>query len=169
LSDFESHERLDCRGGLYLASPRLDHRAMDPVSFHKLRLAMQENANPASSLDVLELEHALREQLEACGLFDQIEGGSTGDPDQLAIALCRCAADVPVWEAGHRLERVWAVLRSQATWEVHASTVAEEVMDFEGAMILPDGHHFLTLHVVALRHSEMAAPETVQDAEALAE
>jgi hypothetical protein len=47
--------------------------------------------------------------------------------------------------------------------------VAEEVMDFEGAMILPDGQHFLTLHVVALRHSEMAAQGTGPDAEALAE
>lgn len=142
---------------------------MDPSSFHKLRFAMQENADPANSLEVYELERALREQLEACGLFDQVEVGSTGDPDQLAIALCRCASDVPVWEAGHRLERVWAVLRSQATWEVHSTTVAEEVMDFEGAMILPDGHRFLTLHVVALRHSEVASPATGQDAEALAE
>jgi hypothetical protein len=127
---------------------------MDVGAMHKLRQAMQENSDPGSSMEVYELERSLRHELEGCGLFDQVEVGSTSDPDQLAIALCRCAGDVPVWEAGHRLERVWAVLRSDAPWEVHTSTLTQEVVDFEGAMILPDGHHFLTLHVVALRHAE---------------
>ena len=49
-----------------------------------------------------------------------------------------------------------AVLRSQSAWEAHAATITEEVMEFEAAMTLPDGTHFLTLHVVALRHPATA-------------
>ena len=133
---------------------------MDPVSFHKLRQAVQENSAPAGTLEMFAFEHRLREELENCGLFDQVEVGCTSDPDQFVIALCRCDAQVPPWEAGYRLERVWAVLRSRSAWEAHAATITEEVMEFEAAMTLPDGTHFLTLHVVALRHpaTAMEAP-----------
>lgn len=137
---------------------------MDPVTFHKLRTAVQENASPGGSLEMFALEHQLREELQSCGLFDQVEVGCTGDPDQFVIALCRCDAHVPPWEAGHRMERVWAVLRSRSTWEAHAATITEEVMEFEAAMTLPDGTHFLTVHVVALRHPAMAGEAPVAQA-----
>jgi len=129
---------------------------MDVTSFHRLRTAVQENAAPAGSLEVLELESGLRDELEESGYFDQVEVGSTADPDQLVIALCRCAPEVPAWEAAYRLEHVWDVLRSGSAWEAHAGIVTEELADFEGAMTSPDGGSFLTMHVVALRHAEAA-------------
>lgn len=157
LSDLRSVERVDLSWALDGAHARQDHRDMDPSSFHRLRTAVQENAVPAGSLEVFELERRLQDELESSGFFDQIEVGSTADPDQLVIALCRCQADVPPWEAGYRLERVWAGLRSQASWEAHSATATEEVMEFEAAMTMPDGRQFLTMHVVALRHAEVAA------------
>ena len=89
---------------------------MDVTSFHKLRTAVQDNAVPAGSLEVLELESGLRGELEESGYFDQVEVGSTSDPDQLVIALCRCAPDVPAWEAAYRLEHVWDVLRAGSAY-----------------------------------------------------
>lgn len=142
---------------------------MDVASFHKLRAAVQDNAVPAGSLEVLELETSLREELRESGYFDQVEVGSTADPDQLVIALCRCAPEVPAWEAAYRLEHVWDVLRAGSTWEAHAGIVSEELADFEGAMTSPDGGTFLTLHVVALRHAEAAVPSGGDQGAALAD
>lgn len=140
---------------------------MDPAAFHKLRAAMQENAHPASSLEVFACERTLGRELEACGLFDQIEVGSTADPDQLVIALCHCTPDVPLWEAGYRLERVWSVLRSQASWEIHTASITQEVVEFEGAMLVPGSVQFVTVHVVALHHAEVPADRS--GAQALAD
>ena len=133
---------------------------MDAGAFHKLRAAMQENAHPASSLEVFACERTLGQELEACGLFDQAD-------DQLAIALCHCTPDVPLWEAGYRLERVWSVLRSQASWEIHTASITQEVVEFEGAMLLPGSVQFVTVHVVALHHAEVAADRS--GAQALAD
>ena len=87
--------------------------------------------------------------------------------DQLAIALCHCTPDVPLWEAGYRLERVWSVLRSQASWEIHTASITQEVVEFEGAMLLPGSVQFVTVHVVALHHAEVAADRS--GAQALAD
>jgi hypothetical protein len=159
LSDLRSAERTDLVWALDAGRGPPDHRAMDVTSFHKLRTAVQENAAPAGSLEVLELETGLRAELEESGYFDQVEVGSTADPDQLVIALCRCAPEVPAWEASYRVEHVWDVLRAGSAWEAHAGIVTEELADFEGAMTSPDGRHFLTVHVVALRHAEDAGAE----------
>ena len=142
---------------------------MDVTSFHRLRTAVQDNAVPAGSLEVLELESGLRGELEESGYFDQVEVGSTSDPDQLVIALCRCAPEVPSWEAAYRLEHAWDVLRAGSAWEAHAGIVTDELADFEGAMTSPDGGSFLTLHVVALRHAEAAAAPSGDSGAALAD
>jgi hypothetical protein len=86
LSDLSSAERTDLPAALYGVTRPPDDRAMDVTSFHKLRTAVQDNAVPAGSLEVLELESGLRVELEESGYFDQVEVGSTSDPDQLVIA-----------------------------------------------------------------------------------
>ena len=73
---------------------------MDATSFHKLRLAVQENANPADSALATHLRHSLQAALTGSRLFDDVELGHTEDPDQLVIGVCRCADGVLPWEAG---------------------------------------------------------------------
>ena len=125
----------------------MDH-ATDPVSFHRLRSAVQVNAGPADPALAAVVEGQLREGLRASGLFDVVEVEVTQDPDQLVIALCRCGPGVPPWEAGHGLKRVWRALAGDTPWEAHAAWVTEEIADFQGALTLPGGG-YVTLHAVA--------------------
>jgi hypothetical protein len=130
---------------------RWHHLDMDAARFHRLRLAVQENAFPAETSEAGDLERTLEGELRESPLFDQVEVGRTSDPDQLIIALCRCAPGVLPWEAAHGLERLWRWAIGDPTWEAHAVSSTDSVMDFEGALTLEDGRHYLTVHVVAER------------------
>lgn len=124
---------------------------MDPASYHRLRLAVQENALPAGPDYAWELERKLRQELQDCELFDQVEVGHTPDPNQLVIALCRCSPGIMPWTAAQGLERLWGWAVGQSPWEAHCVTSMGEVVDFEGAVTLEDGRHYLTVHLVAER------------------
>ena len=67
---------------------------MDMASFHKLRLAVQENANPADDQHVSALMGTLQKGLLGSRLFDEVELGRTDDADRMIIGVCRCADDV---------------------------------------------------------------------------
>ena len=139
---------------------------MDVTSFHKLRLAVQENANPADPALATHLRHALQAALTESRLFDEVELGHTDDPDQLVIGVCRCADGVLPWEAGMGMERLWQTVSADASWEAHAVSCTDSLMDFEGAVTVDDKGRYLTVHVVAEPSDAMKTAQEAQDAEA---
>jgi hypothetical protein len=122
---------------------------MDSASYHKLRTAAQQNAQPAGDAPALALLHALEQALGSSRLFSEAELGRTDDLDQLLIGVCRCAPGVLPWEAGVGVERLWRTVSSDAQWESHHVGCTESLMEFEGALTVDDGGHYLTVHVVA--------------------
>ncbi|GAB3447836.1 hypothetical protein GCM10027517_32140 [Phycicoccus ginsengisoli] len=122
---------------------------MDQAAFHKLRLAVQENAHPAEALHARQLKRFVESALEESGLFAEVELGRTDDVDRLVIGVCRCAADVLPWEAGMALERIWMTAVVDARWEAHAVACTESIMEFEGAFTVDDSGSYVTLQVVA--------------------
>jgi hypothetical protein len=139
---------------------------MDVTSFHKLRLAVQENASPADSDLATHLRHSLQAALAGSRLFDDIELGHTDDRDQLVIGVCRCADGVLPWEAGMGLERLWQTVAADAPWEAHTVSCTDSLMDFEGALTVDDKGRYITVHVVAEPSEAMKAMQAAQAAEA---
>jgi hypothetical protein len=122
---------------------------MDLVTFHKLRLAVQDNARPADDEHATRLQLELQDSLSASRLFDQVELGRTDDPDQMVIGLCRCAERIAPWEAGLGVERLWAGAAATTAWEAHTLGCTESLMEFEGAVTIDDSGHYITVHLVA--------------------
>jgi hypothetical protein len=122
---------------------------MDSVSFHKLRTAVQENANPAGDVAAVGLQRTLQEALSASHLFSEVELGRTDDLDQLIIGVCRCAEGILPWEAGMGVERLWRNASAHMDWEAHHVACTESLMEFEGAVTIDGSGHFLTVHLVA--------------------
>ena len=122
---------------------------MDSTSFHKLRTAVQENANPADDRSAARLRQSLHTALTGSRLFAEVEFGHTEDPDQMVIGVCRCADDVLPWEAGMGLERLWQAVAADVQWEVHTVGCTDTLMEFEAAVTVDDSGHYVTVHVVA--------------------
>lgn len=141
-------------------------RSMDVTSFHKLRLAVQENASPADSDLATHLRHSLQAALSGSRLFAEVELGHTDDRDQLVIGVCRCADGVLPWEAGMGLERLWQTVAADSPWEAHTVSCTDSLMDFEGALTVDDKGRYLTVHVVAEPSEAMKAAQAAQAAEA---
>ena len=139
---------------------------MDVTSFHKLRLAVQENASPADSALATHLRHALQAALSESRLFGEVELGHTDDPDQLVIGVCRCTDGVLPWEAGMGLERLWQTVAVDAAWEAHHVSCTDSLMDFEAAVTVDDKGRYITVHVVAEPSEATKAVQAAQAAEA---
>src|SRR6478672_11067777 len=122
---------------------------MDITSFHKLRLAVQENAHQADDLTATRLRTSLHAALTASRLFGEIEFGHTEDRDQMVIGVCRCSDDVLPWEAGMGVERLWLSVAADAKWEAHTVGCTDTLMEFEGAVTVDDSGHYVTVHLVA--------------------
>ena len=122
---------------------------MDTTSFHKLRTAVQENANPADDLSATRLRDSLHAALTGSRLFSEIEFGHTEDPNQMVIGVCRCADGVLPWEAGMGVERLWGAVAAEVPWEAHTVGCTDTLMEFEAAVTVDASGHYVTLHVVA--------------------
>ena len=136
---------------------------MNQSSFHKLRTAVQENAHPAGDEPALALQCALEELLEGSQLFSAVELGRTDDPDQLVIGVCRCADQILPWEAGMGVERLWRTAAAGMRWEAHHVGCTESLMEFEGAVTVEDGGHYLTVHLVAEPSAPVGDGDPVDD------
>ena len=134
---------------------------MDIASFHKLRQAVQENANPADDRFVTALQGTLQKGLLGSRLFAEVELGRTDDVDRMIIGVCRCAEDVAPWEAGVGLERLWGVAALDAQWEAHHVAANESYMEFEGAVTVDANGRYITLTLVA-EPAAVAAPAPVE-------
>ena len=122
---------------------------MDTTSFHRLRTAVQENANPADDLTATSLRESLHAALTGSRLFDEIEFGHTDDLTQMVIGVCRCADGVLPWEAGMGVERLWLAVAADVRWEAHTVGCTDSLMDFEAAVTVDESGHYVTVHVVA--------------------
>jgi hypothetical protein len=136
---------------------------MDSASFHKLRQAVQENANPAEPHFTTALQETLHQGLAGSGLFAEVELGRTEDVDKMVIGICRCADDVAPWEAGVGVERLWGVAALDARWEVHHVTANDAYMEFEGALTVDDNGRYITFTLVA-EPALVSEPAVVQPA-----
>lgn len=122
---------------------------MDMASFHKLRLAVQENANPADDQHVSALQATLQKGLLGSQLFAEVELGRTDDVDRMIIGICRCADDVLPWEAGVGVERLWGVAALDTDWEVHHVSSNDSYMEFEAAVTMDVNGRYITVNLVA--------------------
>ena len=139
---------------------------MDVTSFHKLRLAVQENASPADSALATHLRHTLHAALTESRLFGEVELGHTDDVDQLVIGVCRCADGVLPWEAGMGLERLWQTVAGDTAWEAHFVSCTDSLMDFQAAVTVDDKGRYITVHVVAEPSDATKATQAARAAEA---
>ena len=131
---------------------------MDSVSFHKLRTAVEANANPAGEVAAAGLQRTLQEAMTASRLFAEVELGRTDDVDRLIIGVCRCADEILPWEAGMGVERLWRSISSRLDWEAHHVACSESLMEFEGAVTVDSHGHYLTVHLVAEPSQPVEAP-----------
>ena len=122
---------------------------MDMASFHKLRLAVQENANPADEQRVIALQATLQKGLMASRLFAEVELGRTDDVDRMIIGICRCADDVLPWEAGVGMERLWGAAALDTRWEIHHVSSNDSYMEFEAAVTTDVNGRYITVNLVA--------------------
>ncbi len=122
---------------------------MDMASFHKLRLAVQENANPADQRHVIALQATLQKALTASRLFAEVELGRTDDVDRMIIGVCRCADDVVPWEAGVGVERLWGVAALETPWQIHHVSSNDSYMEFEAAVTTDVNGRYITVNLVA--------------------
>jgi hypothetical protein len=122
---------------------------MDMASFHKLRQAVQENANPADDPYVAGLQGTLQQALLGSRLFAEVELGRTDDVDKMIIGVCRCADDVAPWEAGVGVERLWGIAALDAQWEAHHVAANESYLEFEGALTVDANGRYITFTLVA--------------------
>jgi hypothetical protein len=141
---------------------------MDTTSFHKLRTAVQENANPADDLAATRIRHTLHTALTGSRLFAEVEFGHTEDPNQMVIGVCRCADDVLPWEAGMGVERLWQGVAADLQWEAHTVGCTDTLMEFEAAVTVDESGHYVTVHLVA-EPSEATKAVIVQRADEAAE
>ena len=142
-----------------------DHKGMDTTSFHKLRTAVQENANPADGSRAARLRDALAAALSTSRLFDDVEFGHTDDPNQMVIGVCRCADKVLPVEAGTGVEKLWESVAADLRWEAHTVGTTESLMEFEGAVTVDDSGHYITVHVVAEPSEATKAAQAARVAE----
>ena len=108
------------------------------AGFHRLRLAVQQNAGEAGPLPTMALHRELEQALAGSGLFETVELGRTEDPNQMVIGLCRCDSEILPWEAGLGVERLWRAVTGDFDWEAHTVECTESMMEFEGAVTVDD-------------------------------
>ena len=122
---------------------------MNPLTFHRVRTAIQDNASPGRGAELTDVESTLRETLMASGLFEEVEVEHTDDPDQLVIALCQFRPFYTEGDVAARLEALWGERVRYPFWEAHAVSTAVDYVELEAASRSGDDGHYVTVHVVA--------------------
>ncbi|MFT4008501.1 MAG: hypothetical protein QM655_00510 [Nocardioidaceae bacterium] len=103
----------------------------------------------------------LTDVLTDSGLFDQVEVGTTDNPDALVIALCRFHAHLDEGVVAERLEQLWNDRLRYPFWEAHTMLVHVDQVELEGATRYSSAGHYMTLHVVAQKRAQKRAQEKV--------
>lgn len=135
---------------------------MNLRQFQILRSGLQRNAAPVTSQVRKVLETGIREELLAGGVFEDVEVGSSDDPDRLVLALCAFRGEVSEEEAARALEHVWAAVAFHH-WSAHAFLTQEGHVELQAASLDRPAGHFVSVHVVAQRVDSPAAGLTKPD------
>lgn len=132
---------------------------MNLAEFQKLRNGLQMNAAPVTSQVRAVLEVGLQEELAASGLFENIEVGSSDDPDRLVIALCVFRAEISDAEVALAVERAWSALAFHH-WSAHTFISDDGHVELQAACLDRPGGRFVSVHLVAQRAAVPAQPAT---------
>ena len=124
---------------------------MNLLMFHRVRTAIQENANPGTGAELVSVETKLRDMLMASGIFEEVEVEHTDDPDQLVIALCQFRPFYTERDVAQRLEAIWGERVRYPFWESHALTTDKGFVEFEAASRESESGHYVTVHLIAQR------------------
>jgi len=122
---------------------------MELMAYQKLRGGLQANV-PAATGEVLEAARLrLQAALEGCGAFDQIEVGSTDNPDRLLVSMVTYHPDLSEQDVVDTLEQMWRDDLRDVGWGAHAFLVEDRHVEFEAATISGGARHFVSMHIVA--------------------
>ena len=122
---------------------------MELTQYKKLRTAVQSNAAPATTDQVLEVEDNLRSMLMSTGIFEDVEVEHTEDVDELVIAMCTFPSQMSQVQIAQRLEQAWEDRLRFQFWEAHVTLVDDEQVEFQGATRTGSNGTYVTVHVVA--------------------
>ena len=122
---------------------------MELTQYRKLRTAVQSNAAPADTDQILEVEENLRSLLMSTGFFEDVEVEHTQDVDGLVIAMCRFPSQMSQVQIAQRLEQAWQDRLRFDFWEAHTTLVDDDQVEFQGATRTSAGGSYVTVHVVA--------------------
>ena len=122
---------------------------MELTQYRKLRTAVQSNAAPATTTQVLEVEDNLRTMLMSTGIFEDVEVEHTDDIDELVIAMCTFPSQMSQVQIAQRLEQAWQDRLRFEFWEAHVTLVDDEQVEFQGATRTGSNGTYVTVHVVA--------------------
>src|SRR3954451_17860827 len=106
---------------------------MELIDYQKLRGGLQANVTAATE-EVLEAAR-LRVQaaLEGCGVFDQIEVGSTDNPDRLLVSMVTYHSDLSEQDVVDTLEQMWRDDLRDVASVPHAFLVEDRHVELEAA------------------------------------
>ncbi len=122
---------------------------MELTQYKKLRTAVQSNAAPATTLQVVAVEDNLRTMLMSTGFFDDVEVEHTDDVDGMVIAMCTFPSQMSQVQIAQRLEQSWLDRLRFDFWEAHTTLVDDEQVEFQGATRASSSGTYVTVHVVA--------------------
>ena len=123
---------------------------MNLAAFQSLRSGLQRNAAPATSQVRKVVERGLREELQATGVFEDVEVGASDDADRLLVALCTFPAQVEDSAVACAVETAWSAL-AFPYWQAHAFLAEDGHVELQAASLDRPGGRFVTVHLVAQR------------------
>jgi len=124
---------------------------MELTQYKKYRTAVQSNASPASTPQILEVEDNVRSMLMSTGFFEDVEVEHTDDVDKLVIGLCRFRPFYTERDVAERLEEIWSDKVRYPFWARHAVLAEGDHVELEGASRVGPQGHYVTVHLVAQR------------------
>ena len=122
---------------------------MELTQYKKFRTAVQSNAFPADSTQIVAVEENLRSLLMSTGFFEDVEVGHTDDVDALVIAMCTFPAQMSHVQIAQRLEQAWHDRLRFEFWEAHTTIADDEQVELQGATRTGSNGAYVTVHVVA--------------------
>ena len=122
---------------------------MELTQYKKYRTAVQSNASPATTDQIVAVEDNVRSMLMSTGFFEDVEVEHTDDVDELVIAMCTFPAQMSHVQIAQRLEQAWQDRLRFEFWEAHATLADDDQVEFQGATRSGSGGTYVTVHIVA--------------------
>lgn len=122
---------------------------MELTQYKKFRTAVQSNAAPATTDQIVAVEENLRSLLMSTGYFEDVEVDHTDDVDALVIAMCTFPAQMSHVQIAQRLEQAWLDRLRFEFWEAHTTLADDDQVELQGATRTSSSGTYVTVHVVA--------------------